>query len=44
MPEFVSNYRGYAITKLGETSYEAAGTKHGSIWSAKCYIDELLAP
>lgn len=36
-------YRGYEIVQLGETSFRAAGTLHGSIWSAQCYIDELLA-
>ena len=42
--EFVSTYSGYDIHKLGPTSYEAAGTSHGSVWSAKCYIDDLLSP
>lgn len=40
----VSTYRGYVITKIAETNYSAAGTNHGSIWSAICYIDELLTP
>lgn len=42
--EYISTHRGYAIHKLGEGSYQAAGTSHGSVWSAICYIDELLSP
>lgn len=40
----VSTHRGYEIWQLGPTSYRAAGTLHGSVWSAVCYIDELLSP
>ncbi len=40
----MSTYRGYTIEQLGPTSFRAAGTMHGSIWSAMCYIDELLSP
>ena len=40
----VDTYRGYTITKIAEKSYKAAGSMHGSIWSAICYIDELLSP
>lgn len=39
-----TTYRGYLITEVGPTNFLAAGTGHGSLWSAKCYIDELLAP
>ena len=39
----ISVYRGYAITMLGKNKYNAAGTTHGTVWSAVCYIDELLS-
>lgn len=41
---FLSTYRGYDIWQYGPTSFKAAGAMHGSVWSAKCYIDELLSP
>lgn len=40
----VSTHRGYTIEKIGPTSFKAAGARHGSVWSAICYIDELLSP
>ena len=42
--EHVSTHRGYKIFKKGPTSFKAAGAWHGSVWSAICYIDELLTP
>ena len=44
IPEKISEYRGFSIFKIAETNYRAAGSNHGSIWSAQCYIDELLSP
>lgn len=43
-PEWVTSHRGYEIWQHGETSFRAAGARHGSCWSAICYIDELLSP
>lgn len=39
----ITTYRGFSIEKHGDTSFKAAGSFHGSVWSAKCYIDELLS-
>ena len=42
-PRMLKVYRGYEIWQTGPTSFRAADNDHGSLWSATCYIDELLA-
>lgn len=39
-----STYRGFIIIRVTPNTYNTAGASHGSMWSARCYIDELLSP